>query len=60
MVCYTEPSKKPSLTTVWKRAGTFKKYLAGYGMNLYHLYLSIITLACEAAGFRTGGLDTST
>ena len=38
MVCYTEPSEKSSLETVWKRADTFKKYVAGDWMNhrIYH------------------------
>ena len=47
MVCYTEPSEKLSLETVWERAGTFKKYLAGDWMN----HLSITVLPCETAGF---------
>ena len=42
MVCYTEPSEKSSLETVWKRAGTFKKYLAGDWMN----HLSITVYHC--------------
>ena len=46
MVCYTEPSEKSSMETVWKRAGTFKKYLAGDWMN----HLSITVLLCKAAG----------
>ena len=33
MVCYTEPSEKLSLETVWKRTGTFKKYLASDKMH---------------------------
>ena len=40
MVCYTEPSEKPSLETVWKRAGTFKKILAGDWMN--HLSIKLL------------------
>ena len=32
IVCYTEPSGKSSVETVWKRAGTFKKYLAGLSL----------------------------
>ena len=47
MVCYTEPSEKLSMETVWKRAGTFKKYLGVDWMN----HLSISVLPCEAAGF---------
>ena len=39
--------EKSSFETVWKRAGTFKKYLAGDWMN----HLSITVLPCEAAGF---------
>lgn len=40
IVSYTEPSEKSSLETIWKRAGTFKKYWAGDWMN--HLLLSIM------------------
>lgn len=29
VVCYTEPCGKALLETVWERAGTFKKHLAG-------------------------------
>lgn len=38
---------KSSMETVWKSAGTFKKYLAGDWMN----HLSTTVLSCEAAGF---------
>ena len=38
-VCYTEPPGKSSVDTVWKRAGAFKKYLAGHWMS--HLYITV-------------------
>lgn len=41
MVCHTEPSEKQSSETVWKRAGTFKKYLAGDTINNVCVYLYI-------------------
>ena len=39
MVCFTESSEKSSLETVWKRSGSFKKYLAGDKMN--HLSITV-------------------
>ena len=51
MVCYKEPSEKLAIETVWKRAGTCKKYLAGDWMN----HLSISVLTCEVAVFVTLG-----
>ena len=44
MVCYTEPSEKLSLETVWKRAGTFRKYMAGDWMNHLSIWLSLLVL----------------
>ena len=38
VVCCTEPSGKSCLETVWKRAGTFKKHLAGDWIGLEHLF----------------------
>ena len=39
MVCYTELPGKEPLETVWKRAGAFKKYLAGDWTN--HLSVTV-------------------
>ena len=39
MVCYTKLPGKEPLETVWKRAGTFKKYLAGDWTN--HLSITV-------------------
>lgn len=48
MVGYTEPSEKLSLEIVYKRAGTYLKYLTSNWTN--HLFISQSYL-CKAAGF---------